>query len=311
MADPAPSRTFVILLVVVVIAAGAGGAGFLYYETHKGGSSARPTVQIGDNVTVNYIGVFGSSPQIGRVFDSSFYSVATNNYSWPKSLGYTPRGWSPSNYTPLPVSVGPDIPQGGYTVGNLTFEGVVTGFWQGLVGLPGNETHYIVVPPSLGYGNQNSSCLRTQTLSFTVPAVATLSRSAFSAQFPNAPILTGTEFKDPTYGWTDYIASVNATSVTYQSLATVGWTSAPQGWPVVVTNVSATTLTLTNQLSASNAGLVGGTVSGSGVCGSTSFVVSQVNPASSTYVENFNSQVSGQTLIFIVTVVDIFPPAPT
>jgi FKBP-type peptidyl-prolyl cis-trans isomerase 2 len=311
MAEPAPSRILVLVLAIVVIVAGAAGIGFLYYENHKNSPAARPTVQVGDNVTVNYIGVFGTSPQVGKVFDTSLFSVATNNFSWPKSLGYVPRGWVASNYTPLPVSVGPDIPSGGYSYGGLTFEGVVTGFWQGLIGLAGNQTHYITVPPSLGYGSQNSSCLVSQPLTFTLPVTTSLSTAAFSAQFPEVSPLAGTEFKDPTYAWTDLILSVNATSVTYQSLPSVGWTAAPQGWTVEVTSVNATTITLTNQLTPSNAGLVGGKVSGSGPCGASTFIVSAVNPATATYVENFNSQVAGQTLIFIVTVVDIFPASST
>ncbi len=307
MAEPKPPRTLAIVLALVVIVAGIVGAGVAYYEAHKLGSPSQLTVQIGDNVTVNYIGVFGSSPQIGRVFDTSYYSVAWNNLSWPKAIGFQARGPDPSNFTPLPVAVGPNIPSGGYTVGNLTFSGVVTGFWQGLIGLPGNQTRYVTVPPSLGYGPQNASCLVSQPLTYTLPVTVALSTSAFSAQFPSVTPIAGGEFADPTYHWPVYVLTVNATSVVYENLPTIGWTASPQGWAVTVTNLSATTITLVNQLTPSNAGLVGGT-STSEVCSTSSFIVSQVNPATSTYVENFNEDVTGQTLIFVVSVVDIFPP---
>ncbi|HTW76432.1 MAG TPA: hypothetical protein VMG14_01530 [Thermoplasmata archaeon] len=309
MAEPKPPRMLALVLAILVIVAGAVGAGVLYYENHKYQTSAPLTVQIGDNVTVNYIGIFGSSPQVGRVFDTSYYSVATNNLTWPKAIGYTGRGPSPSNYTPLPVAVGPNVPSGGYTFKNWTFGSVVTGFWKGLIGLPGNQTRYITVPPSQGYGLANQSCFVSQPLSYSLPVTAALSVSAFSALFPGVSHLAGTEFTDPTYRWTDYIVSVNATSIVYSNLATLGWSASPQGWPVVVTNLTTTTITLTNQLSATNAGLVGGSISGSGVCGSTSFIVSQVNLATGTYVEDFNEDVVGQTLIFAVVVEQIFPPS--
>jgi hypothetical protein len=308
MAEPKPPRTLAIALVLVVIIAGSVGFGVLYYENHKLGTPSQLTVQVGDNVTVNYIGVFGTSAQVGKVFDTSEYSVAMNNLSWPKAIGFTPRGPNPSNFTPLPVSVGPNVPNAGYPVGNLTFHGVVTGFWQGLVGLPGNQTRYISVPENLGYGPQNSSCLVSQPLSYTLPVTVALSTSAFASQFPSVTPVAGTEISDPTYHWPVYILSVNSSSVVYENLPTIGWTASPQGWAVKVTNVSSTTITLVNQLTATNAGLVGGT-SSTQVCGAGSFIVTQVNSATSTYVENYNRDVLGQTLIFIVTVVDIFPPS--
>ncbi len=308
MAEPKPPRTLAIVLVIIVLIAGSAGAGVLYYENHKYHTPATLTVQIGDNVTVNYIGLYGSSPQIGRVFDTSLYDVATNNYSWPKAIGFTPRGPLPSNFTPLPVAVGPNVPSAGYTFSNWTFKSVVTGFWKGLIGLPGNQTRYITVPPSLGYGSENASCLVSQPLSYTLPVTEVLSPSAFGSAYPGVSQLAGTEFTNPTYKWTDYIVSVNQSAIVFQNLATLGWTASPQGWPVTVSNLTTTTITITNQLNSNNVGLVGGSVSGSGVCGATTFIVSSVNLLTGTYTENFNGAVVGQTLIFIVVVEQIFPP---
>ncbi|HXW67500.1 MAG TPA: hypothetical protein VEL82_06480 [Thermoplasmata archaeon] len=309
MAEPHPNRALVIALVVITIVAGAAGAGYVYYRTHVGAPASALTVQEGDNVTVNYIGVFGSGAQVGRVFDTSLYSVATNNASWPKSLLFHPRGPLPTNFTPLGVYVGASTPSGGYTVGNLTFGSVVPGFWMGLLGLPGNRTHYVTVPPSLGYSYVNASCFVPRPISYTIPVVVSLTDSEFSAQVPNVSPESGIEFPDPTYGWTDLILSTNATSIVYENLPSLGMTTRPQGWPVLVTNISTSTISLTNQLSPSQAGLVAGHVSGAGVCGSTGFIVSQVSTATGTYTEDYNSEVAGQTLIFIVTVVDILPPS--
>ena len=308
MAEARPSAWLTFILVVIVVVAGIAGGAFLYYENHKSPPAGPLTVQVGDNVTVNYIGLFAKGPQQGRVFDTSEYAVALNNVSWPKALQYSSRGGQPSDYTPLGVYVGPNAPSGGYTIGNTTFGGVVTGFWQGLVGLPGNRTAYITVPPALGYSFVNSSCFVTQPLTTTYPVVVTLSPADFSGLFPNVSAVAGTVYTDPVYGWSDVILSVNASALTYENLPTLGMVTNPSGWPVLVANISATTITLESQLTPAQAGLVAGHVSGSGVCGQTSFIVSNVNLAAGTYTEDYNSEVAGQTLIFVVTVVNIFRP---
>ena len=308
MAERKPSPLLAIVLVVIVVAAGGAGAAFLYLENHRGPGAGLLTVAVGDNVTVNYIGLFADGPQQGRVFDTSLYSIALNNVSWPKSLQYESRGGSPSDYTPLGVYVGPNAPSSGYTIGNLTFGGVVTGFWQGLVGLPGNRTTYISVPAPLGYPTVNASCYVTQPLVTTYPVVVSLTPAQFRSLFPNVTLVAGAVYTDPVYDWSDQVLSVNATSVTYENLPTVGAISNPSGWPVLVTNISSTTITLTSQLGPSQAGLVLGHASGSGYCGSTSFVISSVNLANGTYVEDYNSQVAGRNLIFVVTVLDILRP---
>jgi hypothetical protein len=308
MAEPRPSPFLAIVLVIVVLIAGGVGAVLLYQQGHRSSSSSGLTVQVGDNVTVNYIGLFGQGPQQGRVFDTSEYTVALNNASWPKSLQYTSRGGHPSDYSPLGVYIGGNAPNGGYTIANLTFHGVVPGFWQGLIGQPGNRTHYITVPANLGYSFVNASCLVTQPLTTTYPVVVTITPSAFSTLFPNVSATPGTVYTDPVYGWSDTVLSVNSSALTYENLPTLGMTTNPSGWPIVVTNISSTTITLQSQLSPNQAGLVAGHASGNGFCGSTQFIITQVNVAAGTYVEDYNGEVDGQELIFIVTVLDIFRP---
>ena len=150
----------------MVIAASAGGALLYLHYLPKG--SAPPTVAIGDNITVNYIGFFGSTPPLRRVFDTSIYSVAANNATYPKSLGPLPRP-SVSNYTPLPLYVGASTPSGGYFFDGQTFSSVVTGFWQGVVGMAGNTTRIVTIPPSFAYGPLNQSCILTEPLAYTIP----------------------------------------------------------------------------------------------------------------------------------------------
>lgn len=304
MAEKEPSRLVPLLLVVVVLVVAGVGAGLLYEHNHPP-SSSRTTVQLGYNATVNYIGFFGSGPQQGRVFDTSFYSVATNNVTYVKSVEFSMRP-NASSYSPLAVHIGPSTPSGGYPLNGLSFISVVTGFWQGLLGVPGNQTTSIVVPPALGYLFPVASCFVTANLSFSLPTVRTLSLSQFASAYPGGSATQGAEFPDPTYGWPIYVVSANSTSVVVQNLPTVGWTAKSGGWYVEVTSVNSTSITLVNELNSAQSGLVSGTSSAS-VCNSNQYIVSSVNVANGTYVRDYNKEVVGQTLVFQVTVVGIFP----
>ena len=313
----APSPILPIVLVVIIIAATGGVLGYLHYRSVPAPAHGPAAIQLGDNVTVNYIGIFGSGPEQGKVFDTSFYSVSSDNIAYPKSLQFHPHGANAANFTPLAVHVGGNTPSSGYSLGGLSFIQVVTGFWQGLVGAMPNQTVAIVVPPSLGYGNINPSCLRTQPLQYTMPVVQTLPGSAFSAKYPGVLVASGAEFSDPHFGWPVVILSANASYVTYENLPSPGWTASPNGWPVTVTNISAApngtaTIALSNQLFPSQAGLLlGKDYLGTGPCSSSSsgnqFIVSAVNLGAGTYTEDFNAEVQGQTLIFLVTPVNVFP----
>ncbi|HEY6238369.1 MAG TPA: FKBP-type peptidyl-prolyl cis-trans isomerase, partial [Thermoplasmata archaeon] len=257
-----------------------------------------------------------SGPEQGKVFDTSIFAVANDAVSYPKSIEYHARGPSASNYTTLAVHVGGKTPSSGYTVGSLSFIQVVTGFWQGLVGIAPNQTRAVIVPPNLGYGPTNPSCVATKPLSYTVPIVQTYSGPAFSKKYPGIIAATGAQFSDPRLGWPILILSANASFVTVENLPSVGWSVSPSGWPVDVTNITSTPngtgqITLENQLFPSQAGLlVGKDYEGKGPCttqSSGTFIVTAVNLLDGTYTENFNAEVQGQTLIFLVTVVNVFP----
>jgi hypothetical protein len=311
MANEPSYLPLVVLIVVVLVGAGVG-TGYLYYHNLPPSSSSQMTVQIGDNVTVSYIGILGSGPEQGKVFDTSVYSVATNNATWPKALQFGFRG-GPSTYTLLGVHVG-SITTANETLNNYTFSSVVPGFWQGLVGLPTNVSHSIVVPTSLGYPAY--PCSVVLPLKFQVPVLQTLAGTAFQTAYPGILATTGATFTDPHYGWTVQILSANSTSVTIQNLAQVGEIGHPSSWGTLVTNVSTAPngtgeITLVNQLSPSQAGHLAGTNSPGVSCGgatSTRYIVSSVNLGAGTYTEDYNQEVGGQTLIFIVKVVALFTP---
>ncbi|MGA7923203.1 MAG: hypothetical protein WCA77_04430 [Thermoplasmata archaeon] len=318
-----PNRLLTILIIVIVIAA-SFGVGYVFFTTRAHGPPGIKTVQLGDNVTVNYIGILGSSPQQGRVFDTSYYAVAISNATYPKSLEFTLRP-SAANYTPLGVNVNPGnlIPSGGYTLNgtNTTFGAVVTGFWQGLLGLPGNETRSIRIPPALGYGLDDPACIVTRPLTYTVPVVSSYNLNQFSTEFPGIVANPGVEFPAPSYGWPMYILSSNATAVTISNQTHAGAIVRPYGFPVLVSNVSNTLsgrgqITLVNQLTLADSGLVLGKDSSptapcqnlfSSTPAGGKFIVSAVNPTAGTYAANYNLEEANQTLIFQVSVVNIYP----
>jgi hypothetical protein len=314
--EPRTSWIPYAVVAVIVILVGAGIGTFLYYRSAPGHPPSVLTVQLGDNVTVNYVGLFGTGPQVGRVFDTSLYSVAFNDSSWPKSLQYAPRGTTLKAFSPLDVHVGPNTPSSGYSIGNLSFISVVPGFWEGLLGLPGNQSTAINVPQSLGYGPGDPSCYATEPLVQHLPVVVTVSRANFTSTYTGVTPQTGGTFTDPHYGWPDFVLSANQTSVTFENQPSVGTTASPAGWPVEVTAVNSSaggtgTITMENELTAADAGHVLGTLfTGTAPCStgtSSTFIVSSVNLLNGTYTEDFNREVDGQTLIFLVTVVDILP----
>jgi len=294
-----------ILLVVLVIIGSGVGIGLLYEHNNPKSPTPIRTVQLGDNVTVDYTGSYATGPQTGRVFDTSLYSVETNNLTFPKSLQFHACG-APAQCVPIGFHVGPSAPSGGYVVSGESFLPPVTGFWQGLIGLPVGKAGTISIPPALGYGSDNAACFVTLPLSYTVAVLRPVAEAAFATEYPGVTATPGTEFTDPTFSWNDLVLSTNATSVVIENLPPVGWSVPSNSWPLMVTNVSATAITLRNELAPSQAGLVQGKASGSGLCSSQNFIVSAVNTTANTFTENYNREVQGQTLVFVVSVVRFY-----
>lgn len=304
MAEPRRRLWPVVLLAVVLLVAGGVGGELLRIHNEPTPAAGPSTVAIGDNVTVNYVGVLGSGPQQGYVFDTSIVSVAKDNVTWKKALEYTYRGNS-SAYSALGVHIGPNAPSGGYVINNTTFGGVVTGFWRGLVGMAVGQTQWITIPPSLAYGPERPQCLIAAPLVVSVPVLAVVPVVNFSLLYPGVDRLAGVSFVDPTYGWTDQIFSVNASTVTVENEPSIGFQSTAVGWPVSVTGISGGNISVTNGISSVNVGRILGNSSQT-VCGQSHFIISAFNPANGTYIRDFNTQVTGQTLVFRVTIVAIF-----
>ena len=306
MSAGSPSFGFLTFLAVVIVIVAGVGTGLLYEYNHPKSPATRVTVQVGDNVTVDYIGLFGSGPEQGRVFDTSIESVALDSAIYPKSLDFSLR--NASGYTPLAVHVGPNTPSSGYNISGTNYVGVVPGFWQGLLGLPVNQTRWVTVPAAEGYGPLNPGCLVTEPLVRTIPVVVTVTPATFATSYPGTTAASGATFRDPTYSWVDQVLSVNSSAVVIARMPYLGETTFPYGWTITVTNLTSQTITLDSQLTLASVGAVRGVNPAVTICSSTSFIIWSVDLASGTFTENYNREVVGQTLIFVVTVRSILPP---
>lgn len=289
-----------LIVVAIIVLAGAGGIVLYLHDVvnvPKKGSSPLRVVE-GDNVTVNYIGTFGSGPDAGKVFDTSLLNIATDNSSYPKALSFGFRG--AAGYTPLQAHVGPQS----YS----PYTSVITGFWTAMVGLEGNQTITTVIPPAQGYGYPNPAEIQTLPLVQEIPMVSIWTPSSFGKNFSGIAAQTGAVFKDPFWGWSDVILSENDSAVVVEYLPAVGQVVHPYSWPVTVTGITSTTnrsgeITISNQLTPSDVG----TIKGTNPDNSQTFYLTAVNLAAGTYTLDYNSEVTGNTLIFTITVVDILP----
>ncbi len=301
MVEKPLSWTPVIIVAIIVVVASSAAGAYLYIVVNAPKSAPSVlTVQEGDNVTVNYIGSFGSGIDHGKVFDTSLLNVAKDNASYPKAISFGFRG--DKGYTPLPAHVGPQ------SYGNYT--SLITGFWTAMVGLKANQTITTVILPAQGYGNANPAKVVNFSLVQTLPMVTTYTPNQFGTSFSGIAAQTGAVFTDPHYQWQDEILSENSTAIVVEYLPTVGQVVHPYGWPILITNVSNTnsptgTITFQNELTSQDVGKWKGT----DWANNQPFFLSAVNVQAGTYTLDFNQEVQGNTLIFQITVFQILPPA--
>lgn len=178
--------------------------------------------------------------------------------------------------------------------------------------MAGNTTRIVTIPPSFAYGPLNQSCILTEPLAYTIPVNVLVPGSEFGTLYPGVQPVAGTQFEDPLYSWNDTVLSANQTSVVVQNQPALGFVTHPNGWPVIVTDISGAgsgAITLVNQLTVASTGLIlGHTASAQTYCGQSQFIVSNVDESTGTFSENFNREVVGATLVFQITVVGIWPP---
>ncbi len=175
----------IILLIMVGVSVG------LYeynLSTYSGGKSV-PVVKNGDKISVRYYGYIYYGGE-RRVFDTNILSVAKDNITYPKTVTYK---WS--NHFNLLT----------FTVGSGS---MIKGFDEGVVGMRLNETKTIVVPPDKGYPFSWAK-VKNESLYQSVSVVENLSLNQFYDRFTHANPTTGSVYTDKIHGWNVIVLKVN------------------------------------------------------------------------------------------------------
>jgi peptidylprolyl isomerase len=286
----AKAVTSVLIIILIVVLLLSASSVVVLLTIGKTATPSR-TVASGDTIKVNYIGTLAD----GRVFDTSLYSVASNDALYPKSISFSLR--ANTSYTPLE-----------FTVGNGD---LIKGFESGVIGLSLNETKTLAIPASLGYGAMNLSKLSTFALTESAPVFASMSQASFVATYGVTPTAELT-VTDPTWGWSAQVMQVNTDAdlvrvwnkpSIHEQLAVFGDPEAakPTGWYAEVISIDTTAnggegiIQIQHHLTAADVGKVQGTDT------SGSFIIDQVNLANGTARKNYNGELVGVTIYFSVT----------
>ncbi len=260
--------------------------GVFIFATGQGAADRK--VVSGSVIKVNYIGQLPD----GRVFDTSLFSVASDNTTYPKSLFYSYRG-NETKYSTLNFTVG---------AGNM-----IAGFDRGVLGMKVGETKTITVTPAEGYGNMVPSKLKTINLTETVPVQKNMTKAEFKSYYGSDPV-TRQEFKDYQYGWMAYVSTYDGTNVIVQNMVPVGGadykvygstSDASYGWTLNAT-VSDNNITVHHLLTSASALHVKGLDTDKA-----KMFIESVDEAAGTAVINKNNEVVGRTLTFTVTLVSL------
>jgi len=295
--ESALSKKFWVVVVVLIMVAASTVVVFGFISPDP-----PQKVAMGDQVSVDYIGYVNvtGTPQ---VFDTSMWSVAVDNVTYPKAAWFTMR--AQSAYKPL-----------NFTAGNGQ---VVVGFDQGVLGMEEDETKTIVITPDQGYGQMDPNKLVSFDLTVDVPLFVESTQAEFKAKF-GVSAVTGLTVNDPNYNWDVSVLNVDtlADRVLYKNMPSPGEkyivydnpsSTFATGWYVNIDSVNTTndngngTITLTHQVEDSDSwDMVGYDT----FAGKTSmFVLIDVDTANGTAVKNFNGPLLGNTMTFEVTMLDI------
>ncbi len=270
-------KTIVYVLIVVAVIIAASSGAYAWYNSTFSKTSTEPIVENGSYVSVLYYGYIyypGGQP---RVFDTNIKSVAQNNVSYPKTLTYTYSG----NFAPLNFTVG---------AGQM-----IKGFDQGVIGMYQGETKLIVVPPSEGYP-MNWANVVNISVKHQVSVYQTITISDYKSRTGVSPVLYAVAH-DKVYGWNDQVLAINynTNTVTISNNAVANQYYYPYlndtNYQVYVNSISQNQTISITVIATPMTLLPGGGI------------IESVN--STTISINYNKEVAGQTLYFVVTVVKV------
>jgi FKBP-type peptidyl-prolyl cis-trans isomerase 2 len=274
-----------VIIVVVLIVSSVGV--FLFAT---GSGAGEKTVAKGSVIKVNYYGQYWNGERM-VVFDTSLFSVADDNTTYPKSMFFSYAG-NATRYSTL-----------NFTVGSGQ---MIAGFDEGVVGMKIGQTKVLTIPMEKAYRAMDPAKLKTIHLNDTKTVTQTMTKAEFKAYFGEDP-MSFKPYKDPIYGWgvdvqfdgtdayiTNRIPSGGADFKVYASS-----TDASYGWYANVTVVDS--VIYIHHLLDADSGLH---VKGMDSLRNRMFVES-VDMVNGTAVLNWNRDVAGRTLTFTVTLVAI------
>ncbi len=267
------SSTYALLVTIIVLAAGIG----TYWYMTKGSEEKVPVVKEGDTISVRYYGYIYYHGE-RRVFDTNIEEIAKDNSTYPKTLTYK---WS-GRFDPLTFTVGDGS--------------MIEGFDKGVVGMKLNETKTIVVPPDEGY-HFDWSLVQNQSIRQKIAVTENMSLETFKKRYGEENPAENSVYRDLKYGWNSLVLQVKPTLnlVTVMHLAEAGKSYYPEkdsadfrcyvesvqdGYIHVRFYIEKTPILLHD----------GG-------------IIDWYNDTM--FRVNYNKEVAGKTLYFVVTVIDI------
>ncbi len=298
-----PKRKILAAIIAGIVVCGALIGYVVYSEWGAPKAESSPAIVAGDLVTMNYIGWTPNE----KVFDTSVYSVASNNALYPKALTFSLR--DNASYKPFNM-----------TAGNYGSGGTIKGFALGVIGLRAGDHVTIQVLPGEGYA-VNNNLTKWQKLVEEIPLEEIVQQQDFVDNFKTNPVPMAI-LPHYFWGWNVQVVAVLAGTVTIKHLPTVGGfyypfgdpndASDPSGWPVEVLSSSLTDqkITIEHHLSAADVYNIKGT----DIDGRT-LIVTGYNADNGTFQVGkndpsvgYNAEIAGRLLLFEVTIIKVATP---
>jgi FKBP-type peptidyl-prolyl cis-trans isomerase 2 len=281
-------KFMIIFIIVIAVIIAAGFASYkIFSPVQNPATYEGEKVKLGDQVTVDYIGMF----EDGVVFDTSIEGVDNDNALYPKSLSYSEK----ASYSPLSFTVGDGQ--------------MIQGFDYGVIGMAINQTKVITVTPEEGYGLTDDSQVKTLDLFETFPVFEWGHNITSFRDTYYVPAVIDTTVVSNEYGWNVsvyHIDPVNGDILLknepqLNELVDLynGWlsqvisidTTADQGNGVIVVKHLLDPADAGNIISNDDAGM--------------EFRVTEVDLDNNIITIDYNKEVVGRTLVFQVKIVSI------
>ena len=269
-------KLWVYVTVLLVIMVGVS-VGIYAYSSHSYTTEKNVcVVSVGDTISVRYYGYIYYGGE-RRVFDTNIESIAQDNVTYPKTVSYQ---W-PGKFNLLTFKVGSGS--------------MIKGFDLGVRGMELNETKTIVVPPDEGYPFDWSKVYNESTYQ-TVPVVENMTLKQFYQRFANTNPLINSVYRDKEYGWNSIVLYVSGEKniVTIQNNPSIGADYEPFNNPSFVVHIN---------------NLENGKIYVHYIIKQVPILLPHGGIIDKVWDNHFridyNKEVAGKTLYFVVTVVDI------